>query len=570
MPSYGYGYTKYVESEQGNLTLGDVTSGHIYFNIVPTSFYYFNNLKWYEDNDLLFYSSDYPSPTSNIFPNYFTIGKIAGTTIFGALYITDPDIPSGTPLNPIMIEQDKIRFCIFSGDFNGEQTQANPTGARIAQYSQFNPCKTYTEYYENMAGQETYRTTHHAADDYYCFFGVLDSGNKLYLFDAPLKKEEVVEISVNLPLIEETHHNLAFSGELNSWEEFYAMHGIDILNVNNEQIEIEDLPEQVDTSGTGGGGGTFDMSSVDILLPNLPTLGAANSGMVTMYNPSISELRRLSDWLWSNDLLDSLEKMFAQPLDLIISLSISPVPPYSLGQSQNVKIGGVNTGISMTKINNQYAILDCGWLNVAEYYGSALDYGQYTKVSLYLPFINTVTLKTDEVMNARLRVVYYCDLFSGSCVAFVIVKRPNMESILYSFEGNMAVTLPLISRDFSNIYSAIAKTGISALSGGVSLMQAPDSAMSVMSSKPNVNRSGGATATGGLLGYKYPYLIIERPIQSLASGYNKYVGYPSNITAKLSSLRGYTEIEDVRATTLSCTKEEQDAIIARLKEGVII
>ncbi len=574
MASYNFGYTRYVESDQGNLELGDVTSGRTYFNIVPKTAYYFKSLKWYEENDYVFYASDYPSPTINTFPKFFTIGKVKGTVIYGAVYITDPDISSSIPINPIMIEQDKIRIYIFSGDFNGEISGTNPTGCRISNFTTFNPCKNYTFYeYTDIHGT-TQSTTHHAVSDYYCWFGTLNSDNKLRIFDTPMLKPEIVEISVGEPLVTETHYKCAMQGELNTWDEFFAIGGMEIHNALGEQIEIEDMPEDQTTSGTGGGDGTFALTSTDIGLPPLPTLGAANSGMLTMYNPSIAQLNALSRWLWSNSLLDNLTKMFAQPLDLIVSLSISPVPPYELGNVQPVKIGGVDTNIDMQRINNQYAVLDCGSVNISKLYGSALDYGQYTQVSLHLPFINTVRLKTDEVMNASIRVVYYADLLSGSCVAFVIAQRDDysgrVNAILYSFEGNLSTTLPLVSRDFMGLYNAIAKTGISALSGGLALSQAPESAMSVMASKPSINRSGGATATGGLMGVKKPYFIIERPMQSLANGYKKFVGYPSNITAILSSLRGYTEVESVRCDTLKCSKEEQNAIVAKLKAGVII
>ena len=574
MASYSFGYSRYVASDQGNLELGDVTSGRTFFNIVPKTVYYFKSLKWYQDNGYVFYASDYPSPTINTFLKFFTIGTVKGTAIYGAVYITDPDISSDIPINPIMIEQDKIRIYIFSGDFNGERSETNPTGARISNFTTFNPCKNYTLYEYTDIHDTTTSTTHHTVSDYFCWFGTLNSDNKLRIYDTPMLKPEIVEVSISDPIVTETHYKCAMQGELNTWDEFYAIAGMEIYNVLGEQIEIEDMPEDQSNSGTGGGDGTFTLQYNDIGWPELPTLGAANSGMLTMYNPSIAQLNALSRWLWSNSLLDNLTKMFAQPLDLIVSLSISPLPPYELGNVQPVKIGGVDTNIDMQRINNQYAILDCGTVDIKKVYGSALDYGQYTQISLYLPFINTVRLKTDEVMNSKIHIKYYADLLSGSCIANIMIQKDDtsgrVNAILYSFEGNLSTTLPLVSRDFMGLYNAIAKTGISALSGGMALAQAPDAAMSVMASKPSINRTGGATATGGLMGVKKPYIIIERPMQSLANGYNKFVGYPSNITALLSSLRGYSEVEEVLATTLKCTKEEQEAIISKLKRGVII
>ena len=343
-----------------------------------------------------------------------------------------------------------------------------------------------------------------------------------------------------------------------------------IYRYNGDSVTEDNLPTEPDSSSTGGGGGTYDLSSDTIDFPDLPSLSASNSGLIALYNPSISQLMALSDWLWSKSLLDTLEKMYAQPMDLIVSLNIVPVAPTHFDGVQAIKIGGVDTDVSAQKLSSQYEVFDCGYIDVPEYYGSAMDYGQYTRVSLYLPFCNVVELKTDEIMGGRVHVKYYIDMFNGSCVAMVKCTRQNLDAVLYSFEGNVAVNLPVTSTDFSNMYNAIIKGGVNAIQSGNPISGAVDTALNVMFSKPNVQRSGSVSSSGGLLGLKKPYLIIERAIQSLPSNYAQNYGYPSNITDYLYNLNGYTEIESVITNNLRCTQVEQDEIINLLKEGVII
>ena len=573
MPSYNFGYSKYIDSPQGNLGICDVATG-AKFNIVPSSVYQFKSIYWYKDNHYFFYAVDYPSWTSTPFPRWFEIGSFSGTTLYGAVYVADLSVPSGTPIDSI--RKDKIQLCLVSGDMNGEETPTNPTGMRIGSFQAFQ-LYDYSQVVNETEGRIE-STQYFIKDDYYGYFGTFNSDNKLHFYGAPRREMETTVLSAS-PLIVRNDYFTATQGEINTYDTF-IIEQLNIVNVLGEQIDVEDLPEEVNTSSTGGGGiGLFNLQSDVIDFPQLPTLGAANSGLLTLYNPSISQLESLSRWLWSTDLLDSLEKMFAQPLDLIVTLNIVPCTPNGLGNVERIKIGGVDTGVNATRVTNQYAIVNCGTLHIPQCYGSAMDYGKYTKITLFLPFLNAVHLNTDEVMGSNLTIRYHVDLFTGSFTAFIKVTRldnngKGLEAILYSYEGNMAVSLPLTSRDFSTIYQNLAKIGtsvIGATSGGaLGSAVAIDSAISVMNNKPNLQRTSGASSTGGLLGIKKPYVIIERAIQSLPQGYNHFNGYPSNITSYLYALRGYTEVEEIIVSNFKCTQEEQDEIVKLLKEGVYL
>ena len=94
---------------------------------------------------------------------------------------------------------------------------------------------------------------------------------------------------------------------------------------------------------------------------------------------------------------------------------------------------------------------------------------------------------------------------------------------------------------------------------------------SVISGKQSINHSGSVTGSAGMLGVKTPYLFVEYPNQSLAENYKHFVGYPSNMYAKLGALNGYTECEQVLPVRLTgLTDGEMGDLLETLKSGVYL
>ena len=326
------------------------------------------------------------------------------------------------------------------------------------------------------------------------------------------------------------------------------------------------------TSGTGGGTGTFSLASDAIDFPSLPTLSAVSTGLVSIYTPTLAQLNSLANYLWNADptTVEWWKKLVANPLDLILGLSIVPVS-VPAGAAQNVKVGLIDTGVSMTKATTQFVTVDCGSIAVDEYWGSALDYSPFTKFSIYLPFIGTRTINTDDIMGKTLHVKYNVDLLSGACTAMIKADT----AVLYQYSGACAISLPLSGETFTNMITstiqlAASIAGTVASGGAAAGITAASAANSVLSMKPQIERAGGVSGAAGQLGVMTPYLIAEVPRQSVPANYNEFAGYPSNIKATLSDLTGYTEVETIYIKGIAATKTELDEIEALLKEGVII
>lgn len=324
--------------------------------------------------------------------------------------------------------------------------------------------------------------------------------------------------------------------------------------------------------GTFGGGNTiFGGASDSIDIPPLPTASASAAGFITLFNPTLGQLNNLASYMWSDLFsLETFKKIFADPMDCILGLSIVPVKPASAGTSV-VKIGNVSTDVSMNKTSSQYVAVDCGTIDVKEYWGAYLDYAPYTQCEIYLPYVGTKQISVDDVMNKAMHVVYHVDILSGACNAYVKCG----DSVLYTFVGQCSSSIPISGNDWTNVLngaiSVAGKIGLAMATGGATaLMSGLGAASSIISSsKPTVERSGAMSSTGGLLGIQKPYLILTRPKQALPENQNKYTGYPSFITMALSECSGYTEIDSIHLENMSCTDEEAQEIENLLKSGVI-
>lgn len=324
-------------------------------------------------------------------------------------------------------------------------------------------------------------------------------------------------------------------------------------------------------SDTGGGDGTFDDTSVPVPVPGLPGISAVDTKFITLYNPTLSELQSLARYMWSSFDLNTFRKLFADPMDCILGLSIVPVAVPDGGQAE-VKVGNIGTGVQMNKAGAQYVTVDCGSLTVERYWGAYLDYAPYTRAEIYLPYIGAHALAMDDIMGKTVHVVYNIDILSGACAAFLECDG----TVLYTFTGQCSSSIPISGNDFTSVINGIlgaaCSIGSTVLSGGAAAPAAVSSIASLATNvmKPTVEKSGAMAGTGGMLSVQVPYLILTRPKQAIPGSQNKEMGYPAFITRVLGNVSGYTEIESVHITGIPCTSQELVEIEAALKEGVIL
>ena len=365
---------------------------------------------------------------------------------------------------------------------------------------------------------------------------------------------------------------------------YESFNGVDLTGDIPEEDDISNPYGISGSSGRGGGDGTLTPEGADdidpALVASLPGISAADLGFITMYNPSVAQLKALSSFMWSGAFdLATYKKLFSDPMQSIIGLAIVPVAP-SIAGSKNVMFGSIDSGISMSYLSSNYVQLNCGSVAIEKYVGCFMDNDPYTKISIYLPFIGIRQLSADDVIGGSIEVVYNIDVLSGACACFI---NHSIKGVLYSYNGSCITNVPLTSVNFSGaIQNAVTAVGSAiGVVAGMATGAAPLTAMSAVglatsaantaiNSKPTVQRSGNLGGSAGILSIMTPYVIIERPNMSVPSNVQHYVGQTSNITMKLSACSGFTMCEFVHIDGVSATSDEIMEIEALLKTGVIL
>lgn len=306
--------------------------------------------------------------------------------------------------------------------------------------------------------------------------------------------------------------------------------------------------------------------------PVIPT-GSA-SALYSIYNPSQAELNSFGAWLWSNDFVDQLKKIFNDPMQAIIGLHKIFATPATSGTG-TIKVGYLNSNVSANLVSNQYTTIDCGTVNIYEYFGNSLDYTQ-TEVYLYLPFVGIVRLNTDDIMRGSINVVYKIDVLTGACLCSVNVTRDLSGGQLYTYSGNCAVQYPLSSGSYMGIVSGLlgiagSVVGTVATGGAMLPLALGVGASAIGGMKTRVEHSGSISGNAGAMGIKTPYLIIRRPQTAIADNFRIYGGASQNKYVSIGSLGGYVRARYVNLENIDeATGEELKAIEDELKNGILI
>lgn len=358
----------------------------------------------------------------------------------------------------------------------------------------------------------------------------------------------------------------------------------DLNNLYPDYMDYDNPYSKEGNSGEGGGDGTLDAGGLDSIqgasVPGLPSVSACDVGFITMYNPTGAQLKALSSFMWSDAFdIATYKKIFSDPMESIIGLSVIPVSP-SIAGEKHVMFGTIDSGVSMSYLSSQWVQKDCGWVDIEKFVGCFMDADPYTKIQIFLPAIGFRQLSADDINGGSIRVVYNIDCLTGACAAFI---EHSSRGVLYSYNGSMICNIPLTAINFSGAIQNAVSAVISGVGtvAGMATGAAPITAMGAMgllnsaantalNSKPSVQRSGNMGGSAGIMGILTPYVVIERPKMSVPYEVEHYAGQACNINVTLGACEGFTVCEYVHVEGTTATSEEVKEIEALLKEGVYL
>lgn len=311
-------------------------------------------------------------------------------------------------------------------------------------------------------------------------------------------------------------------------------------------------PNIDDSDGDKNRTPTDDIGGDTIGDDDLPTISVMDTGLVTLYNPTVAELSDLGHFLWSDAFsVDTFKKLFSDPFDTLIGLSILPVAPKISGR-HNIYFGNIDSGVACNVVSNQFLPVDMGSLTLNETYASAFDYAPSTQVDIYLPFIGSHGLNTNDVMGSTLHLIYKFDLLTGGCIAELFINHTSQGNkgrgmkynknmgLAYTFTGQCACSIPLTSNNYTGMIHSIIQSvgtvgaiGASVATGnpalGLASVATSAATIGLQANTPTVQRSGSIGSSNALLSCLTPYLSVQRAHVCKPGHFYSKRGIPSQV-----------------------------------------
>lgn len=336
----------------------------------------------------------------------------------------------------------------------------------------------------------------------------------------------------------------SFGGMKAAWD------NISILPLDYANKDLDNTGNT--TIGGGYGKGNNPHDTIDV--PQLPNLVISNTGS-SLYALTSAEMQAFSGWLWTSDWTKNIKKLRTDPMQNIIGVSIVDIP--LTGDASTIFVGNLNSGVNANLISNWVSV-DCGSINVEEYYGTFADYEPYIAITLYLPKVGFVQIPADAVVNNSIKIVYNIELTSGEglCYIYIVNNRDNFSYVYNTYTCHVSANVALSASDHTQQLSAIINASINttaAIGGAIATGGATtgSAATTVASSALNVATTKNPTQTRGNFGnfgtlmcVKKPYLIINRTNLTKPSSFQENNGYMINYTAKIDGHTGFLKTRD--------------------------
>ena len=269
--------------------------------------------------------------------------------------------------------------------------------------------------------------------------------------------------------------------------------------------------------------GLSDITLNDNYVATLPveTIG----GFCNLYKVTEKELSQLSKVRFQKDTTSDSVVDYGSAITQLYILPLN-IPAEIIGDKSNIILGSFDSQVESTLLNNYTVDYDMGAITVPAKYNNAYDFIN-TTCTLRVPFFNAVALDPENVVGHTISIKFTLDLYSGNVTMNVMSDFTG--GIIYSASANIVTQIPFIQKQNNSVVNQLS----------------------------NVFKYVIAT----------PVIEVVRNIPYQAD--NSTFGRETVQVAKLNTVHGYCEVDNVNLVTLA-TNDEKDSIISLLKEGVFI
>lgn len=305
------------------------------------------------------------------------------------------------------------------------------------------------------------------------------------------------------------------------------------------------------------------------------------------------------------------------PSDYITNVLFFPFDVNYIGTSSPIYLSVLNTTATGLKFNPSYGITtyDYGGISIDRYFNDFRDFAPYTKLSINIPFANTVDLDIGEYYGHTLNIKAVIDFTTGDML-FLIMRDALVTKTV---SCNCAIQLPLsalamgtyqqtlntlqsnaninsIQSDANDIMT-VTNTGVSmvgaAMSTGATTLisnplntivggtaqrdvlaeQAGQINYAIKHTTPSpMTITGGTPCNMAMLEYIPRYTITRCKSLNIID-YNTYgytVGFATAQQGRVSDFTGFIVCSDIEFDSISATAQEQEVIKNMLKGGVVV
>lgn len=253
--------------------------------------------------------------------------------------------------------------------------------------------------------------------------------------------------------------------------------------------------------------------------------------------------------------------------------------------TQNIQLGIEDSGISANTFSVIKPSIHLGTYTFNEYYNNFLDYNNFTKITVFLPYIGFLQLDPNEVMGKTVSFDYAIDLDTGECTcAISVIVSNTVKYVIKTASGKIGIDIPIGSTNAREIQKNFVNSMIGIVGGAVAMpfskgfgvamgvgMLTKGSKEMFNALQYHYNKSGGTIQ--GLNNLPLPqsiYVIYERNNAIYYPTETK--GRPLQSNRKLSNVHGYCEVDRFRDdfNLGYATREELDEVKQLLQQGVFL
>lgn len=278
------------------------------------------------------------------------------------------------------------------------------------------------------------------------------------------------------------------------------------------------------------------------------------------------ELKKLSQFLWSDNFIDNIKLINNTPIENIVSLK-AIIGTVVGGVASVLTLGNVETNSSVNACNEVHTI-DVGSITIPRKYNNFLDFEPYTKISMYLPFYGTVMLDSSIVVGRTISIKYIIDVITGTAK----IKILHDSKTLYEYKCTCGADLPITSSNRASVEMGYISSGIG-LASSVASGNLIGGTMSLLNMAQSQFHSTTAGNCNGVLNFhdsREVTVIVDRPVYQELVNFNASHGRVCNLSKKLGDLSGFTICNENVRLNFNCLKTEEEMLRSILSSGFII